>query len=89
MTVSSPVVLLSLLKIPGAICSPSFYFYFFKILLLIYLFYLFIHFWLRRVLVVARGIFVEACGIFPCGTPALHCGAKDFSLVVVRGFSLL
>ena len=37
--------------------------------------YLFIYFWLHRVLVAACGIFVEACGIFRCGTWALHCGA--------------
>ena len=51
----------------------------------IYLFSLF--FWLHRVLVAACGIFVEACGIFHCGTgSALWCAG--FSLVVACGFSL-
>ena len=41
-------------------------------------FYLFIYLiWLRRVLVAARGIFIEACGIFRCGAQA--------SLVVACG----
>ena len=39
------------------------------------LFIYFIYFWLRRVLVAACRIFVEARGIFPCGTRALRCGA--------------
>ena len=43
-------------------------------------FYLFI-FWLLWIFVAARGIFVEACGIFCCGTQP--------SLLVVCGFSLL
>ena len=30
-------------------------------------------FWLHQVLVAARGIFVEACGIFCCGEQALRC----------------
>ena len=52
-------------------------FFFFKIyLFIIYLFIYLIYFWLRRVLVVAHGIFVEACGIFRCGTWALRCGAQ-------------
>ena len=44
--------------------------------------YLFIYLWLRRVLVVACGIFIEACGIFRCGVRA------SLSLVVACGFSL-
>ena len=32
--------------------------------------------WLRRVLVVARRIFPEACGIFRCGSQALCCGTR-------------
>ena len=43
------------------------FFFFFKICYLFtYLFIYFIYFWLHRVLVVAHGIFVEACGIFRC-----------------------
>ena len=43
----------------------SFLFFFpFKIY---YLFIYLIYFWLRWVLVVACGIFAEACGIFRCG----------------------
>ena len=45
-----------------------FLFFFFKDLFIIYL-------WLRRVLLAAHGIFVEACGIFCCGTQAFPCGA--------------
>ena len=33
-----------------------------------FIYYLFIYFMLRRVLVVAHRIFVEACGIFCCST---------------------
>ena len=41
------------------------------ILFLNYLFiYFIIYFWLRQVLVATCGIFVEACGIFPCGARA-------------------
>ena len=44
---------------------------FFKIYLLLFLNFI-IYFWLRQVLVAARGIFIEACGIFHCGERALH-----------------
>ena len=59
-----------------AICVFSF----FNIYLFIYLF------WLLRVLAVAHGVFIEACGIFRCGGSSLwHAG---FSLVAACGFSL-
>ena len=45
------------------------YIYFFK--------YLFIYLWLCRVLVVAHGIFVAACGLLSCGRRALSCGVQD------------
>ena len=36
----------------------------------------FIYFWLRQVLVAAHRIFVDACGIFCCGTRALRHSAQ-------------
>ena len=38
--------------------------------------YLETFFWLRQVLVAARGIFIVACGIFRCSTQALPCGTQ-------------
>ena len=46
------------------------FFFFFKKRFIYYLFIYLIYFWLCRVLVAARGIFVEACEIFRCGTRA-------------------
>ena len=46
---------------------------------------MFLFFQLRRVLVAAHGIFVEACGIFS----SRHTVCSSFSLVVASGFSLL
>ena len=47
--------------------------------------------WLRQVLVAAPRIFTVACGIFCCGTRALHCGAQapehTGSVVVACGLS--
>ena len=37
---------------------------------------LFIYFWLCRVLVAARAIFIEPCGIFCCSVQALHCSSR-------------
>ena len=62
--------------------SSDWFFFFYFLYLFIYLF-----FWLCRVLVAAWGIFIETWGIFCCGAPSLlQC--SDFSLVVVCGFSL-
>ena len=64
--------------------------FFFFLRFIYYLFIYFIYFWLHRVLVAARGIFVVACGIFSCGTELLSsCGAQApgrvGSVVVVCG----
>ena len=40
------------------------------------LFFFSLFFWLCRVSLLARRIFVEACGIFHCGAWALHCGER-------------
>ena len=59
---------------------------------LIFIYFPFL-FWLRRVLVAAHRIFVEACEIFRCGAQSLHCGVRAslllwrvcfLSLVVAR-----
>ena len=51
----------------------------------LYFIYLFIYlFWLRRVLVAACGIFIEACGMFRCGAWASlslwHAGSRVHGL---------
>ena len=57
------------------------------------LFFFFFFFWLCQVLVAARGIFVEACRIFPCSTGSVVCGTRALSLrhvssvVVAQGLS--
>ena len=50
--------------------------------------YYFIYFWLLQVLVAARGIFVEACGLFVAAHRLLSsCGVQVFlSLVVSHRF---
>ena len=40
--------------------------------LLFFSFNIYLFIWLHQVLVVARGIFVAACGVFRCGMQALH-----------------
>ena len=51
--------------LPSSVVLATLTFFFNKFLKNILFIYLF--FWLRRVLVAARGVFVEACGIFRCG----------------------
>ena len=49
------------------ICDSTYLIFFLRFIIYLFLFYLFL---LRRVLVAAHGIFVEACRIFLCGTRA-------------------